>query len=58
MTIELTASQEVGERVLLDTRCAPVGKKLLAADGLQQRGGTVNQPIRSAGARVLLAEPA
>jgi hypothetical protein len=37
VAVQLAASQEVGERVLLDAGGSPVGEELLVADGLQQR---------------------
>ena len=58
VAVELAAGQEVGECVLLDAGGAPVGEQLLGLTASRSEGGTTSQPIRSAGASVLLAEPA
>ena len=58
VAVELAAGQEVGERVLLDAGGPSVGEELLVATACTSEGGTTSQPMRSAGASVLLAEPA
>jgi hypothetical protein len=57
VAVELAAGEEVGEGVLLDVDGAEVGKTLLVADGVRSLPGRTSQPIRSAGASVLLADP-
>jgi hypothetical protein len=44
--------------VLLDVGGAEIGEALLADDAVDEPEGTTSQPSRSAGASVLLAEPA
>ena len=58
VAVEVARRQEVGECQLLDPGGAPIGQELLVAHRLEQRDGTTSQPSRSAGASVLLAEPA
>ena len=58
MAVEFAAVQEVGERELLDSGGPPIGEELLMVTASSREGGTTSQPIRSAAASVLLAEPA